>query len=798
MKCSLKWLRQYVDINLPPADLAKLITAAGTEVAHIEVIGGWENVFVGQIAGIEPHPNADRLRLATVNVGGENVTVVCGAPNLVIGDKIAFARAGANLLDGHTGEKIKLKPSKIRGILSEGMVCSEMELGVSRSHEGILVLPPDAPLGASLADYIGDVIFDLEVTPNRPDMLSILGIAHETAALTGAAVREPSLDFVPAGRSIDESISVEITDAQLCPRYCAGLVTDVKVGESPRWLKEALTASGVRSINNVVDITNFVMLEFGQPLHAFDYNRIGCSKIIVRRANDGETMTTLDGVERKLNAETLVIADPDRPIAIAGVMGGATSEVTQGTTAVLIESANFKPASVHNTQVRLKMPSEASARFERSIRAELTLPALRRAIQLMIEVCGGKAAEGTIDHYPGRKDIAPVLLTTSEVKRILGLDVPPAQIEKTLGSLGCKVDRVSEHSFEVSPPYWRSDLRLNAYFIEEIARVMGYQSIPDTLLSGAIPHQEPNPMLGLRMNMRQTLAGFGFQEVITYALTDRPTLEKGLNVPLSPEPLHIEHPMSSEQECLRTSLRGNLLTALASNIRREEGAIFLFETGHVYLPKPGSLPIEPEMLCGVLTSTGVEKVWQGRKEPVDFFDAKGAVEGLMAVLGVRVNFTESKDPGLRAGRQAAIVTENKAQLGVLGELHPKVTQAFDLPDNTYLFEINADVLLPLTSGAMHYEPLPRFPAVMRDLAVIVGSGVGHDQIVKIINGFSLVKKAVLFDVYSGKQVAAGNKSLAYSLTFQSADHTLTDAEVDKVLSAILKKLADELGATLRS
>ena len=338
MKSSLKWLRKYVDINLPPVDLAKLITAAGTEVAHIEVIGGWENVFVGQIARIEPHPNADRLRLATVNLGTESVTAVCGAPNLAIGDKIAFARAGAGVLDGHTGEKIKLKPSKIRGILSEGMVCSEMELGVSKNHEGILVLPPDAPLGTKLSDYMGDVIFDLEVTPNRPDMLSVLGIAHETAALTGMVVREPNVDYFSTGKSIDESISVEITDAELCPRYCAALVTDVKIGESPSWLQEALIASGVRSINNVVDITNFVMLEFGQPLHAFDYTRISGSKIIVRRAVEDEVVTTLDGIERKLTSETLVIADQDRAIAIAGVMGGTTSEVTQGTTAVLIES----------------------------------------------------------------------------------------------------------------------------------------------------------------------------------------------------------------------------------------------------------------------------------------------------------------------------------------------------------------------------------------------------------------------------------------------------------------------------
>lgn len=796
MKCSLKWLRQYVDITLPPEVLAKRITLAGTEVAHVEVIGSWENVFVGQIAAINPHPNADRLRLATVNLGGEEVTVVCGAPNLTIGDKIAFARSGARLIDGHNGEKITLKPNKIRGVLSEGMVCSEMELGLSKNHEGILVLPADAPLGGKLADYMGDVVFDLEVTPNRPDMLSMLGIAHEVAALTGVSVREPNLDYVAAGRSIDESISVDIADAGLCPRYCAALVTDIKIGESPRWLKEALTAAGVRSINNVVDITNFVMLEYGQPLHAFDYHQIGGSRIIIRRAVEGEAMTTLDGVERKLSADTLVIADPNRAIAVAGVMGGATSEVTPATTAVLIESASFKPASVHNTQVRLRLPSEASSRFERGIRADLALPAARRAVQLMVELCGGKAAEGIIDHYPGRKETAPVKLTSAEVKRLLGLEVSATDIEKTLSSLGCQVVRVSEGAFEVTPPYWRSDLRIDAEFIEDIARIMGYEHIPYRLLSGALPQQNPNPMLGLRLKIRQTLAGFGFQELITYALTNRATLEKGINASLSLDPLRVAHPMSADEECLRTSLRGNVLTALSANIRREEGPILFFETGHVYLPKTGDLPDEPEMLCGVLTSTGVEKVWQGRKEPVDFFDAKGAVEGLLSAIGTEATFVESQDTGLRQGRQANIMLSKK-QLGVLGEVHPRVAQAFDLPANTFLFEINVSELLPLAQGNARYEHLPRFPSVMRDLALVLDETASHKQVMDIIKGFSLVKSAVLFDVYSGKQVAAGKKSLAYSLTFQSPDHTLTDVEVDKVLEAILRKLQIELGAMLR-
>ncbi|MCL2615289.1 MAG: phenylalanine--tRNA ligase subunit beta [Dehalococcoidia bacterium] len=796
MKCSLKWLRRYVDINEQPEALAKRITLAGTEVARVGLVGGWDNVFIGQIAAVGPHPNADRLRLATVSLGAEQMEVVCGAPNLAIGDKIAFARAGAHLVDGHSGEKIVLKPNKIRGVLSEGMVCSEMELGLSKNHDGILVLPPDAPLGDKLADYMGDVIFDLEVTPNRPDMLSMLGIAHEVAALTDAAVREPNLDYLCGGRSINESVSVEVKDAELCPRYCAGLVTGVKVGPSPHWLKEALAAAGIRSINNVVDITNFVMMEYGQPLHAFDYDHIGLGKIVVRRATEGEVLMTLDGVERRLGADMLVIADPNRAIAVAGVMGDSTSEVTDGTTSVLLESASFKAASIHNTQVCLKLPSEASARFERGIRAELTLPALRRALQLMVELCGATAADGIIDHYPGKKEAAPVRLTTTEIKRILGLDIPMAQVEKTLMSLGCQTKSTADDALEVTHPYWRSDLRIDADFIEDIARIIGYESIPSRLLSGEMPQQNPEPKLALRQNVRRILAGFGFQELITYALTNRSTLEKGLGKALPFEPLRVEHPMSSEEECLRTSLRGNVLSALSANIHREEGSICFFEIGHVYLPRTGDLPHEPEILCGVLTSTGVEKVWQGRKEPIDFFDAKGVVEGLLAQLGAKAEFQVSADMGLRGGSQASIMLQNQ-EVGLLGAIDHKVAQGFDLPANTFLFEMDLAQILPYIHGSARYEMLPRFPVVIRDLALTLGSDISHKQVLDIIKGFSLVKKATLFDVYAGKQVAQGKRSLAYSLTFQSAEHTLTDAEVDRVLDAILHKLQSALGATLR-
>jgi phenylalanyl-tRNA synthetase beta chain len=796
MKVSLKWLRQYIDLKIPASELAMKITLAGTEVARMDVIGGWENVFIARLVEINPHPNANRLRLATVEMETVRETVVCGAPNLTIGDKIAFARVGAELLDGHTGEKMTLKAATIRGVVSQGMVCSEKELGLSGEHEGILVLPLDAPVGMPLSDYMGDVIFDLEVTPNRPDMLSVLGVAHEIGALTAETVREPTLVYPALGQPAGDSISVVIADEQLCPRYTAALVTGVKIGESPRWLKERLVASGMRPISNVVDITNFVMLEYGQPLHAFDYDKISGHKIIIRRALENEIMTTLDGVERKLSPETLVIANPVCAMAIAGVMGGATSEVSNNTVNILLESASFKPASIHHTAAALKMGSEASQRFERGISPELTIRAARRAVQLIVELCGGTAAEGIVDHYPGKKNLHPISITVAEVRRILGLTVSLEQMEKTLLSLGCELQQGAPDELLVNPPYWRSDLRITADVIEEIARITGYEKIPYTRLSHQIPEYMPAPLFALKKKVKQTLAGFGACELMTYSITSRDNLRKGLNTPLCPEPLRLVNPMAAEQEYLRTSLRGNVLSALAANLRYSEGHVFLFELGHVYLPQLNDLPDEPEMLCGVLTSSGQEKLWHGRKEPMDFFDAKGIVEGLTQYLGVSVSFEKGDDTGLRPGYQALVKAGNDV-LGVLGEIHPKVALAFDIPQAVYLLEINVSALLPHVRGYGGYFSLPRFPAVERDLALVMDEAVTHKQIVDIIQQFSLVKRISLFDVYSGKQVAGGKKSMAYSLTFQSYEHTLKDTEVDGVMGGILKQLGAELGAILR-
>jgi phenylalanyl-tRNA synthetase beta chain len=691
---------------------------------------------------------------------------------------------------------VTLKPAAIRGVVSEGMVCSPRELGLSDEHEGILVLPADAPLGAKLADYLGDVVLDLEVTPNRPDMLSMLGVAHETAALAGGSVREPLADYIEAGEDIKEKVAVEIRDAELCPRYCAALLTGVKIGPSPGWLKARLEAGGVRSINNVVDITNFVMLEYGQPLHAFDYDKIRHGRIVVRRAYDREMLVTLDGVEHKLAPETLVIADPERALAVAGVMGGANSEITDATINILLESASFKPAGIHHTAAELKMGSEASRRFERGISPELTLRAARRAAGLMVEICAATAARGIVDVYPGRVAAPAIALTAAEFRRILGMDIELERIKTVLGSLGCALEEGRPGELLVSAPYWRSDIRIAADVIEEVARVLGYENIPYTRLGHEIPPFLPSPLYALKNRIKSILSGYGAVEIMGYSITSRDVLQKGLNAELLAEPLKLLNPMAADQECLRTSLRGSTLAALAFNLKRNQGNIFIFELGHVYLARAGDLPEEPEMLCGVLTSAGQEKVWRARREPLEIYDAKGVMEGLMHQLGAAVSFEAGSDPGLRAGHQAALTAGGEA-LGVLGEIHPQVASAFELSTPVFLFELNVSALLSVAGSLGSYSVLPRFPAVERDLALIVDEGVTHSRITDIIRQFALVKKVTLFDVYTGKQVAGGRKSLAYSLTFQAADHTLKDAEVDGVMAAVLKRLLAELGAEQR-
>jgi phenylalanyl-tRNA synthetase beta chain len=799
MKVSLKWLKDYVEIAVPPAEVARRLTMAGLEVKSTQIIGGnWDQVFVAQVKEVNPHPNADRLKLATLDLGTEQVTVVCGAPNLRVGDKVPYARVGAELIDGHTGEKSVLKPAKIRGVVSTGMACSEKELGISGDHAGLLILPEDAPLGTPLAEYMGDAVFNLEVTPNRPDCLSVIGIAREIAALTGKQVRLPDDRYPESSQAVDEAVSVSIVAPDLCPRYCASLIKNIKIAPSPRWMQERLVAGGMRPINNIVDITNFVMLEYGQPLHSFDYDLIRQKRIIVRRANPGEKITTLDGNERELVADTLVIADPDRAIAVAGVMGGANTEMEEGSTAVLLEAASFNPASIHYTARTLNLPSEASNRFERGIRPDLTLPALRRATQLMKELAGGDVARGIVDVYPGKKELKPVDLSEVQVRRLLGTEFNQDEITQTLTSLGfeCR-GAAGSGKITATPPYWRSDIKLTEDLIEEVARIRGYDRIPNTLLSQAIPMQDPAPSFATKAMVRNVVLSYGFDEIVTPSLLGMEALKKLSPVSEEPNALPLSNPMTADQSYLRPTLRAHLYSALAANQRFAEGVLRLVEFGKVYLPRPSDLPDERELLCAVISGPSLPKWWKGGGESADFYFAKGVAQGIFKALNLEVRFEAGTDIGLHPSDQAEMIVQDM-KAGVLGEIHSKVRQAFDINGPAYLLELDLAALLPLAGRDRTYRPIPRFPAVLRDIAIVVDRQVNNRQAMDIVASFPLVEDVQLFDVYSGEQVPPGKKSLAYRLSFQSETKTLTDEAVNSVMSKVLDRLTRELQATLRS
>ncbi len=799
MKVSYNWLKQYVAIELPAAEIAARLTMAGIEVKSSQVIGGdWQGIVVGQIIAVNRHPNADRLTLLDIDLGGRKENVVCGAPNVAVGAKIAYAPIGAKLIDPHTNQAVVLKQAKIRGVVSSGMACSEKELGISENHEGILILPPETAIGVRLTDLIGDTIFNLEVTPNRPDCLSVIGLAREIAALTGGKLREPEVQYAENGDPITNSASVEIQDADLCPRYSASLITGIKIAPSPQWMQKRLISYGMRPINNIVDITNFVMLEYGQPLHSFDYEKITGKGIIVRRARNGEKITSLDGMERQLTREMLVIADKERAVAVAGIMGGANSEVTENTTSILLESASFKPTSIHYTGRTLTMPSEACVRFERGISPDLTLPALKRATQLMAELGGGQVAKGIIDVYPGKMEKKPVKFPTSECKRVLGTGYTDSQITGALTGLGfeCHIDATTRQ-LTAKAPYWRTDINLPVDVIEEVARIIGYDTIPTTLLAQEIPARHPDPLTGLKQHIRREIVGYGFQEIVSYSLVSLESIAKLNPEKKRPEPLpvRIVNPTSAEQEYLRPALRGTLLTALQQNKSFSEDGLQLFELGKVYLPKEGNLPDEPDVLCGVIYGKRNTRWWQGEGAQVDFFDAKGVVEGLLSRLSISTHFEKSADTGLHPDVQAAVIAGDK-QIGVVGELHPAVAGHFEVPETVYLFELNIPALTPHL-GQKEYKPIGKFPATIRDIALILDAGVTNKQVLDIFKGFSLITNVTLFDVYTGNQIPAGKKQLAYRLTFQSPNRTFTDEEVNKIQQQILKKLASELGATLR-
>ena len=800
MRVSLKWLQDYVNLPMSVQELAKKLTMAGIEVGGIDIVGaGWEGVSVCQVVSLEKHPNADRLLLATLDLGNENITVVTGAPNLEEGQKVPFARVGVELTDGHTGDKVKLKPAKIRGIQSEGMVCSEKELGISDDHTGIMILPPDAPVGSPLAEYLGDTILDCSTTPNRPDCLSVIGIAREVAALTDQAIHIPDISYDEPESPIEEWISIDIDDPELCPRYCASLVTDVKIGPSPQWMQQRLLAGGMRPINNVVDITNYVMLEYGQPLHAFDHKQLKGKKIIVRRAKDDESMYTLDGMKRDLNSDMLVIADESEPVALAGVMGGADSEVIEITTTILLEAASFNGGSIRRTSTKLGLRSEASSRFEKSISPDLAPIGLRRATQLFVELAGGRAAKGIVDVYPGKKDEIPIMLPRERIGRVLGIEFDTARVQAVLSSLGFGSERIGEtDDLSVTVPYWRTDIKLPDDVIEEVARIIGYDEIPTTLLRSEIPEHAPAPLLNLKDVIRDLLSGCGMQEVINYSLTSQVMLDRiDPERTISPE-FKVANPMSLEQECLRTNLRGGLLACFYTNERHEDNGIRLFEIGKVYYPRGNDLPEEKETLCGLLGGLRSDQSWLSDDSKLDFFDAKGIMETVFNRYRLQADFEPGEDQNMVPGR-TAVVTISGKKVGVLGEIHPRILALFDISTQpVILFEVDIKQFLSLVTEEYKYQSIPRYPEIVRDLALVVDAGLPAKNIQGIILSYPMVREVAVFDVYTGDKVPRGKKSLAFSVHFQSLERTLTDEEVSRTEKKIIKRLQEELGATLRS
>jgi phenylalanyl-tRNA synthetase beta chain len=803
MKLLLSWLREFVDVDLPPAELKRRLLDATAEVESFEVIGGnWdrERIRVAEVVAVEPHPNADRLRLATVETGTGRQQVVCGAPNLAVGQKVAFATEGAALIDGHTGKPSVLKLRPIRGVESAGMVLSERELGLSDQHEGILVLDPALPVGQPLVDALGDVVFDITTWANRADLLSVLGLAREVAALTGAVLREPDRTHSESDRDVISLVSVDIEAPDLCRRFTASVIEGVKVGPSPAWMQERLLRHGMRPINNIVDITNYVMLELGQPMHAFDYDRVQGHRIMARRARPGERLTTLDGVDRELDPEMLVISDAGGPVAIAGVMGGRRTEVSETTTSVLLEVANFRPGSIRRTSALLKLRSEASLRFEKGIGPEMAVYAQHRALRLFEELTGGRPARGIVDAYPGKEPQRTIVLSDDQVARVLGIRIPPGEVRRILAALGFLCHHLPPDRYSVQPPFWRPDVEIAEDLIEELSRIYGYDRLPATMLRGGLPAPEPRPVEDLRERVRDLAVALGFQEVITYSLTERQALERVVppDDARRAVPLAVLNPVAARYTYLRTSLRSNLLETYAANRHHQDVALRLFEIGVEFLPVEADLPHERPVLCAVLGGPRESRWGRPSGERLDFYDAKGAVEAVLGALGVPPTFAPAEEHGMLPGH-TAVVESGRESIGVLGQVHPATAALFGIDEPVFLVELWFEDLVRVLPGRPDYSPPPRYPAARRDVALLVDAGVPAARIVELVRSHrsgDVRVGATVFDDYRGAGLPEGKKSLALHLTYQ-AERTLTDDDVDRVENALLARLGREFGAVRR-
>ena len=809
MKVPISWLNDVIDTGLAPEELAYRLTMAGLEAEKVTRIGAdWDGVFVGHVDRVEPHPDADRLVLATVDAGQHHLTVVTGAPNIAAGQMVPLAIAGARLIDGHAEGAVyrTLKPGKIRGVLSEGMVCSEKELGLSEEHEGIMVLEPDAPQGVPLSEWLGDTVIEFEITPNLVHAFSVLGIAREAGALTGRPVTVPpvyDLNAAPAGAA--DLVTIE--EPELCPRYVAVVIDGVTVGPSPAWMQRRLLAAGLRPINTIVDATNYVMLEFGQPTHAFDADRLKGGRIVVRRARPGESIETLDHQVRQLSEDMLLIADAEQPVGIAGVMGGFDSEISEGSRRVLLESANFNMSSIRHTARALKLRTDASARFERGLDPNLARQAAARATQLILDLSPGASVSAVADVYPIPAMSRPLSLPFSEFERLLGVRYEPDQVLDALNRLGFD-PKLDGERLQVEIPTWRGDVSLAADIVEEAARVIGYETLPERLPTGQTTPVERDPAYAFQRGIRAVLVAAGAFETVTYIAISEDDLRRldpehaatpGAYTVALPETIRLRNPLQADRDILRPTLLPSLLAIAAENLKHERG-VRLFEIARVYLPAEAELPIEVPTL-------GI--VFAGQREPLsrflapgelDFFDLKGVIDALLERVGVaEVASRPITHPALHPGRAAGLFVGDE-RIGIGGELHPDRARAFAIETpRVAVAEIDLERLRAVANPVPADVKAPRFLPAEQDFAIVVSEETPAIEVEAALRSGAgpLATAAVLFDIYRGAQIGEGRKSLAYRVTFTAPDRALTDAELTKVRERIARTLRAGVGGELR-
>ena len=801
MLVSLKWLEDYVDIDKTPAQLAESLTMAGLEVDEIKLIKpAFSGVVSAEILSVRPHPSADKLSLCAVTDGLQTYTIVCGAKNIKASDIVPLAKVGATIPGGYT-----IKSSVLRGEKSDGMLCSEAELEVGDGAVGIMQLLPNTMLGKPLEEILdlGDTVLDVGITPNRADCLSMIGIAREVAAITGKKLKIKAYDMQESAEDINSITSVKIIDADICPRYTARMIKDVKVGPSPIWMKTRLEAVGLRSINNVVDVTNFVMLEMGQPLHSFDFRFLEEGRIIVRKSQLDEEFISLDGKSRKLDADTLLICDGVKPVAIGGIMGGLNSEVKDDTSVVLLESAYFNPASIRRSARRLAMPTDAAFRFERGIDPEGVLGALNRAATMIASLSGGSICKNYIDEYPLKIQAATdIPLRLSRINAIIGTLIKSKDVVKILQSIGMAVRETGKGRYLVTPPTYRVDITREVDLIEEVARLYGYDRVPVTLPDVSVAEMVTIPRLDLEERIRCLLTGNGYTEVVNYSFITPLSIDY-LCLKETDERrklVFIKNPLVEDQSVMRTTMVFGLLDTLKKNANNGCIHLKLFEMGRIFLSRgEGKLPEERNILAGLLSGTISEDLWNSRRS-VDFYDIKGCIANIF--LDLKINNcgyrSENPEPFLHPGKSCNIYL-NDSKIGYAGELHPDVLDKMDLKVNSYIFEIDLDILAAHNAGGITYKEISKYPAVTRDVAFVIGSGVETNSMLDIVlrQKEDLLENVVIFDIYTGKGLAEETKSLGLRFSYRAPDKTLTDVEVNSIHEKIVRNAIELTGAKVR-